>query len=427
MQLYDSLTRAKVELPQPPGPVRMYFCGPTVYQRIHVGNARPFVVSMWLRRWLEQREYDVTLVENITDINDKIYLAAPGDSARLAADASRWYLEDTGLLGLGRPDHEPKATETIPEIVQLIEELVASGHAYPAAGDVYFRVGSFRDYGALSGRVDTEGARNPSEEQEPSDLKEDARDFALWKSHKEGEDTSWESPWGLGRPGWHIECSAMAEKFLGRAFEIHGGGLDLVFPHHENEIAQSRAAGRDFARVWMHNGMLRLAGEKMSKSLGNIVSLRDAIAEWGNETLLLFFLRAHWSKPVDFSNEVLAQAAAQAEAFRNVFRSPSEPSPESAWERFAAALDDDFSTPEALAVMHEWRDHELLARALGVFGLSSLAEQAEAPPAAIELAERREEARARRDFEEADRLRGEIASLGWEVRDVTDGFQLVPL
>jgi cysteinyl-tRNA synthetase len=407
--------------------MRMYFCGPTVYQRIHVGNARPFVVSMWLRRWLKQRGYDVTLVENITDINDKIYLAAPGDSARLAADASRWYVEDTDLLGLGRPDHEPKASETVPEIIRLIEQLIEGGHAYPAGGDVYFRVGSFQAYGALSGRIDTEGAQNPSEEQELDELKEDPRDFALWKTHKDGEDTSWESPWGRGRPGWHIECSAMALKLLGPAFEIHGGGLDLVFPHHENEIAQSQSAGRPFADIWMHNGMLRLAGEKMSKSLGNIVSLRDAVVEWGRDTLLVYFLTAHWRKPVDFSDEVLEQAAAQAEAFRNVFRSPSQPAAEGAWERFAAALDDNFSTPEALVVMHEWRDHELLARALDVFGLGSLAQPAEAPAEAVALAEQREQARGRRDFEEADRLRGELAALGWEVRDEADGFQLVPL
>ncbi|MET0937886.1 MAG: cysteine--tRNA ligase [Gaiellaceae bacterium] len=426
MRLYNTLTRQKDELPAPPGPVRMYFCGPTVYQRIHIGNARPFVVSMWLRGWLKQRGYDVALVENITDINDKIYLAAPGDSARLAADASRWYVEDTDLLGLGRPDHEPKASETVPEIVQLIERLIDGGNAYPAGGDVYFRVGSFQAYGALSGRVDTEDARNPSEEQEPDELKEDPRDFALWKAHKEGEDTSWESPWGRGRPGWHIECSAMAEKFLGPAFEIHGGGLDLVFPHHENEIAQSQGAGRQFAEIWMHNGMLRLAGEKMSKSLGNIVSLRDAVMEWGRETLLLFFMTAHWRKPVDFSADVLVQAAAQAEVFRNVFRSPSEPAADGAWGRFTAALDDDFSTPEALAVMHEWRDHELLARALDVFGLASLAVQAEPPAEAVALAEEREAARVSGDFATADRLRGEIAALGWEVRDVAAGFQLVP-
>ena len=427
MKLYDSLTRAKAELPPPPGPIRMYFCGPTVYQRIHIGNARPFVISMWLRRWLSQRGYHVTLVENITDINDKIYVAAPGDSARLAADASNWYVEDTELLGLGRPDHEPKASETVPEIVDLIGELIARGLAYPAAGDVYFRVAGFADYGVLSGRIDADATRNPSEEQEPSELKEDPRDFALWKGHKEGEDTWWESPWGRGRPGWHIECSAMAEKLLGPAFEIHGGGLDLIFPHHENELAQSRGAGREFAQIWMHNGMLRLAGEKMSKSLGNIVSLRDAFSKWGRETLLVYFLTAHWRKPVDFNDDVLEQVTAQAEAFRNVFRSPSEPAGSEAWERFAAALDDDFNTPDALAVMHEWRDHDLLARALDVFGLGSLADTAEAPADAVALAEQREQARAQRDFEEADRLRDEIAALGWEVRDVADGFQLVPL
>src|SRR5919109_4302435 len=413
MQLYDSLTRRKHELPPPPGPIGMYFCGPTVYQRIHVGNGRPFVVSMWLKRWLESEGYDVTLAENITDINDKIYAAAPGASAQLAEDASRWYVEDTDLLGLGRPDHEPKATETIDEIVALIQELVDRELAYPADGDVYFRVGRFADYGRLAGREEHQAPRNPSEEEEASALKEDPRDFALWKAHKEGEDTWWESPWGPGRPGWHIECSAMAEKLLGPAFEIHGGGLDLVFPHHENEIAQSRGAGRDFARVWMHNGMLRLAGEKMSKSLGNIVSLREAIAQWGRETLLLYFLTAHWSKPMDFNDEVMEQAVAQAESFRNVFRSPTEPAPEGAWARFAAALDDDFNTPEALAVLHEWRDHALLLDALEVFGLESLAELPDAPGDVVELAEMRQKARELRDFDEADRLRREIAERGW--------------
>src|SRR5437868_1664419 len=308
MQLYDTLTRAKQELPPPPGPIRMYFCGPTGYQRIHIGNARPFVLSLWLKRWLALNGYDVTLVENITDINDKIYKAAPGRSAELAAQASAWYVEDTDRLGLGRPDHEPKATETIPEIVSLIEELIGRDLAYPAGGDVYFRVERFPDYGALSGREDSdESFRNPSEEEEQSTLKENSRDFALWKAHKEGEDTWWDSPWGRGRPGWHIECSAMAEAFLGPVFEIHGGGIDLVFPHHENEIAQSRSAGREFARIWMHNGMLRLAGEKMSKSLGNIVSLRDALERWGRETVLVYFLGGHWRKPIDYSDDVLEQ------------------------------------------------------------------------------------------------------------------------
>jgi len=427
VRLYDTATRGLRELPPAPGPVRMYFCGPTVYQRIHIGNARPFVLSLWLKRWLERRGYDVTLVENITDINDKIYAAAPGASAKLAAEASDWYVEDTGDLGLGRPDHEPKATETIPPIVAMVGELVETGHAYPAGGDVYFRVSSFPDYGKLSGRHgDDEATRNPSEEDEPSELKEDPRDFALWKAHKEGEDTSWDSPWGRGRPGWHIECSAMAEAHLGPVFEIHGGGLDLVFPHHENEVAQSRALGHEFAQLWMHNGMLRLAGEKMSKSLGNIVALREALDEWGRETVLVYFLGGHWRKPIDYSDEVLGQARAQAESFRNVFRGKSEAVGD--WETLAAALDDDFNTPEALAAMHGWRDHELLRRGLEVFGLESLA-KAEKPPAEIELlAQARAEARAQKDFGESDRLRDEIEAAGWVVRDVDadPGFQLVP-
>jgi cysteinyl-tRNA synthetase len=427
MRLYDTATRRLQELPPPPGPIRMYFCGPTVYQRIHIGNARPFVISLWLKRWLERSGYDVRLVENITDINDKIYDAAPGDSARLAADASGWYVDDTGDLGLGRPDVEPKATETIPEIVAMIEQLIESGHAYPASGDVYFRVESFPDYGKLSGRHgDEEATRNPSEETEAEELKQDPRDFALWKAHKEGEDTWWDSPWGRGRPGWHIECSAMAEAHLGPVFEIHGGGIDLVFPHHENEIAQSRSLGHAFAQLWMHNGMLRLAGEKMSKSLGNIVSLREALDEWGRETLLVYFLGGHWRKPIDYSDEVLQQAAAQAESFRNVFRSPSEPGGD--WEAFATALDDDFNTPDALAVMHGWRDHDLLRRGLEVFGLESLGAVELAPAELEELARARLKARAKQDFATSDRLRDEISEAGWEVRDVDaePGYQLVP-
>jgi cysteinyl-tRNA synthetase len=422
MQLYDTLTRAKQELPDAPGPVRMYTCGPTVYQRIHIGNARPFVISMWLRRWLAERGYDVTLVENITDVNDKIYDAAPGKSAELAEHASQWYVEDTGRLGLGRPDYEPKATETIAEIIELIEELVRDGFAYETGGDVYFRVARFPDYGRLSGQK----LDQLEDDEDRSPLKEDPRDFALWKATKEGEDTSWDSPWGRGRPGWHIECSAMAEKFLGPRFEIHLGGLDLVFPHHENERAQSQAAGREFAQLWMHNGLLELNREKMSKSLGNIASLHDVLERWGPETILVYFLAAHWSRPIDFSDETMEAARARVERFRDVFRSPSEPAPEGEWERFAAALDDDFNTPEALAVVHSWRDHNLLRRALGIFGLDSLAEQEEAPAEILELARQRQEARAARDWEEADRLRAEIEAAGWEARDVAEGFQLVP-
>jgi cysteinyl-tRNA synthetase len=220
----------------------------------------------------------------------------------------------------------------------------------------------------------------------------------------------------------------MAEKHLGESFEIHGGGLDLVFPHHENEVAQSRGLGHPFARIWMHNGILRFNDEEMHKSLGNDVALRDALDRWGRDTLLIFFLTGHWRKPLDFSDDTMAAAAARADRFREVFRNPSEPAPADAWERLAAALEDDFNTPEALAVMHEWRDHELLSRALDVFGLGSLAESAEAPAAVVELAGARAQARRRGDFAEADRVRAEIEAVGWEVRDVPEapGFRLVP-
>ena len=430
MRLFDTYTRGLFELSPPPGPIRMYVCGPTVYQRIHIGNARPFVLSLWLKRWLEQAGYDVRLAENITDINDKIYNAAPGHSAELAAEASQWYVEDTDLLGLGRPDHEPKASETIPEIVELIGELIDRGLAYPAGSDVYFRVAAFPEYGRLSGRQgDEESLHNPSEESERTELKEDPRDFALWKAHKEGEDTVWESPWGPGRPGWHIECSAMAEKFLGPVFEIHGGGIDLIFPHHENELAQSRGAGNEFAQMWMHNGLLELTGEKMSKSLGNIVSLRDALEKWGRETILLFFMTAQWRKPIDFSGELMSQAAAQAETFRNYFVGLEYEPEDLERDELGRVLDDDFNTPEALALFHDWRGRGRTASlrwGLELFGLGSLAETVAAPAEIVALAEQRKEARASGDFEEADRLRVEIEAKGWEVRDVAEGFELVP-
>jgi cysteinyl-tRNA synthetase len=421
IRLYNTLTRSIDPLPEPPGPVRMYFCGPTVYQRAHVGNARPFVVGMWLRNWLRERGYDATLVHNITDINDKIYEAAPGASAQRAAEATDWYLEDTGDLGLGMPDELPKATEWVPQIVSFIEELIEQGWAYAVEGDVYFRVARDPHYGRLSGQKPDQ-----VEEQEPNPLKEDPRDFALWKANKPGEDTSWDSPWGSGRPGWHIECSVMAEELLGPVFEIHGGGLDLVFPHHENELAQSSALGHEFARIWTHNGMLEFTGEKMSKSLGNDVTLREGIDEHGKETLLMLFLGAHWRKPMDYSEKTLRQATSRADGFREVFRNPSEPAAEGEWDRLVAALDDDFNTPEALAIMHGWRDHELVRRGLELFGLGALAEAQEAPTELVDLAKRRRQARAERDFGEADRLRAEIESAGWIVRDVDDGFRLVP-
>jgi cysteinyl-tRNA synthetase len=413
MRLYNTLTRGLVELPPPPGPIGMYVCGPTVYQRIHVGNARPYIVFIWLRNWLRLRGYEVTLVSNITDINDRIYDAAPGKSAVLAEEATRWYIEDTDRLGIGRPDSEPQATETIGDIVSLISELVDRGFAYEASGDVYFRVERYADYGRLSGQKPDQMS-----EQEPNPLKEDPRDFALWKATKPGEDTSWDSPWGKGRPGWHIECSAMAAKLLGPAFEIHGGGLDLVFPHHENELAQSRAAGQEFARIWMHNGLLRLTGEKMSKSVGNIQTLKDALEEWGRETILLFFLTAHWRSPIDFSPEALEAAKSQVWGFREALAIPNNPATPAKWEHFKEALDDDFNTPKALALLHDWRSQgsrDLLLRGLAIFGLDSLEE--EAPPEVQELEKQREAARDARNYAEADRLRELIEQENWSTTD----------
>jgi cysteinyl-tRNA synthetase len=424
--LYDSLSREKVELPPPPGPIRMYLCGPTVYQRIHVGNARPLVIALWLKNWLRSQGYDVKLVENVTDVNDKIYEAAAREgipSAELAEKATRWHLEDTDALGLGRPDARPLASETIAEIVALIDELVERGLAYESGGDVYFRVAAFPDYGKLSGA-------DPDEmmAQEPSELKEDPRDFALWKANKPQEDTWWESPWGRGRPGWHIECSAMAEKCLGPEFEIHGGGLDLRFPHHENEIAQSRGAGRPFAHIWAHNGLLRLDEDKMSKSLGNIVSLRDVLDAYGREALLVFFLGAHWRSPIDYSDDAMESASAQAESFRTAFRVAAERREAAGWDEFERVLEDDFNTPSALALLHEWRAAgriDLLQGGLEIFGLG-VEEAEEAPAEIVALAEARERARAEGNFEEADRLREEIGSSGWEVQDVAGGFRLIP-
>src|SRR5918994_1263204 len=422
MRLYSTLDRDLVELPAPgEGRVGMYVCGPTVYARAHIGNARPYVLAVWYKRWLRELGYAVTLFHNVTDVNDKIYEAAPGASAERARQATAWYLEDTGRFGLDEVDHWPRVTESMDEIVAFIADLLERGFAYEVDGDVYFRVARWPEYGRLSGQKPDQ-----VEEQEPNPRKEDPRDFALWKANKPDEDTSWPSPWGDGRPGWHIECSAMAEKLLGPVFEIHGGGLDLVFPHHENELAQSQARGHAFAKVWLHNGMLRFTGEKMSKSVGNVETIAEVLDRWGRDTVLLFFMTAHWRSPIDFSDNRMEDAQARAEGLREVFRNPSEPAPPDAWERFQAVLDDDFSTPAALALMHEWRDHELLRRALDIFGLSGLAREEEAPSEVHALAAGRQEARAAKDFGRADDLREQIEAAGWEVRDDSDGYRLVP-
>jgi cysteinyl-tRNA synthetase len=443
--LHDTRAGKLVALePRDAGAVGIYACGPTVYSRIHIGNARPFVVFSLLKRFLEHEGLEARLVINVTDVNDKIYDAA-GAAARpsveLAAEMTELYRLDTDALGLGRPDDEPLASETMAEIIAYIEVLIATGHAYPSDGDVYFRVRSDPAYGSLSHRhlEDME----QGEPGEGSERKEDPLDFALWKAQKPGEDAAWDSPWGLGRPGWHIECSAMAEGLLGVGFDIHGGGSDLVFPHHENEAAQTRGArGQELARLWMHNGMIQFTGEKMAKSVGNIAPLHEVLERYGSETVVMYLISGHYRQPLAFSEAALEQARANVNRIREAGRRLSEgASPaelDELRDRFFDALARDFTTPEALAVMNEWIHRATgpewdapgdghLREMLAVLGLESLLLGASPAPAPVsELAEQRERARAERDFAAADRLRDEIAELGWEVRDGPDGFELLP-
>ncbi|MGH2864299.1 MAG: cysteine--tRNA ligase [Solirubrobacteraceae bacterium] len=434
--------------PRDPGKAAIYACGPTVYSRIHIGNARPFVVFTLLKRFLEHEGYEVKLVVNVTDVNDKIYDAARPQgrpSAELAAQMAADYRSDTDRLGLGRPDHEPLASETIGPIVEYIQALILAGHAYAVDGDVYFRVRSDPGYGSLSHRPleSMDQGEQASDPDQPS-LKEDPLDFALWKAHKPGEDTCWQAPWGAGRPGWHIECSAMAEQLLGVGFDIHGGGSDLVFPHHENEAAQTRAArGEELAKLWMHNGMIQFTGEKMAKSLGNVALLHEVIARHGAQAIVMYLISGHYRQPLAFSDAALEQAQANVkrirEAGRRLTSGGSPPELDALRERFFRALANDFNTAEALAVINEWVREATSARwrspgdahlreMLGVLGLDSLLAPAEQAPSEIHaLAERREQARRARDFAAADRLREEIAASGWEVRDRPRGFDLLPL
>jgi cysteinyl-tRNA synthetase len=426
MRLRDTLSGDLREVePGPDGAIGIYVCGPTVYNRIHIGNARPFVVFQLMKNYLEWRGQPVTLVENIPDINDKLYVAATAagvPSDRLAREMSDAYIADTDRLGLGRPDREPRATETVAEIVALIEELIAAGHAYEADGDVYFAVRSFDGYGRLSNQR-TDQLRE-GDDDDAGGHKRDAVDFALWKANKPDEDTWWESPWGRGRPGWHIECSAMAERWLGRDFALHGGGRDLVFPHHENEIAQSQSVGRPFARTWAHNGMLRLSGEKMSKSVGNIEPLHLALDRWGAETLIMFFLRAHYAAPLDYTDEVLQQSRAATETLRNKLRDGSFGFDAALHSAVIEALDDDFNTPQALALLFTAAPDAggTVAEILGVLGLGTLMVDDPPPDEVQALAAQRQAARGRGDFAAADEFRSRIEQAGWQVRDTAGGY-----
>jgi cysteinyl-tRNA synthetase len=447
IRIHDTLTNATRPLePRDPGKVGIYVCGPTVYARVHVGNARPYVVFSLLKRFLAHEGYDANLVINITDVNDKIYAAAEDrgiPSEELAAEMTQAYVEDTNGLALGRPDAEPKAAETIGPIVELIDALVDQDAAYPAAGDVYFRVRSFPDYGKLSNRA-LEDMQQGEDDADRAGIKEAPQDFALWKGRKEGEDTWWPSPWGEGRPGWHIECSAMAEQLLGVDFDIHGGGADLIFPHHENEIAQTEAARhKPLARIWMHNGMVRLEGEKMAKSVGNIRLLHEALEAVGRDTLVMYFVSGHYRQPLVYNEDALADAKGAVDRIRDFLLrlAPEAGVPEAAAEyeeRFYAALADDFNTPAARAALFDWiaeANRRIdagerigpgpLPEMLWVIGLENLLEIEKPPQEAVDKLEQREAARRAKDFARADASRDELEEMGWTVRDTADGPQLV--
>ena len=452
IRIQDSLTNSLRELePRDSGRVGIYACGPTVYSRIHVGNARPYVVFALLRRFLRHEGYDVTLVENVTDINDKIYVAArdrgvPSD--QLAREMIAHYRADTERLGLERPDAEPLASDTVGPIIELIEDLIERGHAYASAGDVYFSVRSYDDYGKLSNRrLDDLEPGEQGEPDEDTARKRDPLDFALWKAHKPDEDTWWDSPWGRGRPGWHIECSAMAEELLGLDFDIHGGGSDLLFPHHENEVAQTEAGrGRPLARIWMHNGMVRFEEEKMAKSVGNVTLLADALDHHGRDALIMYFLRGHYRQPLAYSDELVEDAGRAVDRIANFCRTVRKGADGAGTgsvaahrEVFFAALRDDFNTPRALAALFELisdvnRDgvsadvEPALAEMLGVIGFEHLLEGDEpVDEELLRLAAEREEARRARDFDRADRARDELRARGYEVRDTPEGPELVPI
>jgi cysteinyl-tRNA synthetase len=457
IRISNTMTRTKEEfVPLTPGEVRMYVCGVTVYDYSHIGHARSAMVFDVVRRYLTFRGYRVTFVKNYTDVDDRIIKRA-NDAGLTAREFAERFItaerEDMASLGVLAPDIDPKATEHVPEMIELIGRLVTGGHAYPVEGDVYFAISSFAPYGRLSGKNLDDllaGARVEVDER-----KRDPRDFALWKGAKPGE-PSWDSPWGPGRPGWHIECSAMAMKYLGVSFDLHGGGEDLIFPHHECEIAQAEACtGKTFARYWVHNGMVNMGKEKMSKSLGNTLSIREIVKRHSPDTLRLWMLGTHYRNMIEWSEERVEESKRALERLTRLLHDAAAvrdggaalpPAFAEFRPRFEKAMDDDFNTPQALGVLFDFgralaeaRDRgtgtpgafvagvdELvqLSRVLGLFGRGAAMD---GPPAEVQqLLTARGEARARRDFKRGDEIRDEIARLGWLVEDTPAGPRLTP-
>ncbi len=467
LRIFDSLTRKKEDFaPLTPGEVRTYVCGVTVYDLCHIGHARSAIVFDVIRRYLRFKGFRVSFVRNFTDVDDKIIKRAQAEGVSAGEISERYiaeYWTDMASIGVLPGDVEPKATEHIPQMIDLIERLIRNGMAYVVDGDVYFEVRRFPAYGRLSGKNLEElqaGARVEVDER-----KRDPLDFALWKASKPGE-PAWPSPWGPGRPGWHIECSAMSMAYLGEGFDIHGGGEDLIFPHHENEIAQSEGAtGKPFVRYWIHNGFVNLGAEKMSKSLGNTLAIRDIVRRHDPEAVRLYLLGAHYRHPLDYADARITEAARalgrlrslKDEAERIAAKGAPAPGPDGGLlddiaahrARFEAAMDDDFNTPQALAalfdlarLLHSARDQVAqgaegagtflggvgaLVRLAGVLGLLEM--PGREPPAIdpevrarIEsLVSQRGEARRRRAFSEADRVREELHRMGVILEDTPEG------
>ena len=461
MQIFNTMTRRKEEfVPQTPGEYRIYVCGPTVYNYIHMGNARPLVVFDTLRRYLEYRGSKVIFVSNITDIDDKLITRAKEEGVSMAEVARRYteeYLKDSDGLNVRRPTVQPRATDHIQEILGIVADLVESGHAYVARnGDVYFRVKSDPGYGKLShlNLEDLESGNRALRSRMDDDLKEDPADFAVWKAAKPGE-PYWNSPWGHGRPGWHIECSAMARKHLGKTIDLHCGGQDLIFPHHENEIAQSECAnGCTFSRYWMHNGFLNINNEKMSKSAGNFFTVREIADRYGYEPIRYFMLTAGYRMPLNYTVELIESCKASLERLYTCRENLDfaidhahgadtalQDKAAAAKDKFIAAMDDDLNTPDALAAIFEFvkeintradaADKPSLQAAAdtfdelaGVLGLLYNRKTAQAPEEVQALVAERTAAKKAKDWARADALRAQISALGWTVTDTAQGPQL---
>ncbi len=448
MKIHNTLSGKTEDFEALDGKVNMYVCGITPYSASHIGHAMMSVIFDVVRRYLEFKGYDVCHIQNFTDIDDKMILAANStgiDVADLAESNITDYLAEMDALNVARAHEYPRATAEIGKITEIIAKLIEKGYAYPVSGDVYFRVNRDEDYGKLSHR-DLDGLIAGARV-EVDERKEDAMDFALWKSQKPGE-PAWDSPWGMGRPGWHIECSAMAIKYLGSSIDIHGGGRDLIFPHHENEIAQSESFTDEvpFSRFWMHNGMLRLGDDKMSKSIGNIVTVGEALSSYSPDALRLFFLSSHYRAPLLYTEANVAGQERALERLKNAVRPASAASVGStidvspAKAQFVEAMDDDFNTPRALAAMFELareinrgKDEgadvlgaqDTLRELSGILGISlgDTAETSGAGPFVQMLVNVRTELRAARQFDIADSIRDRLSELGVTIEDTPEGTE----